>query len=99
MYLSSNTAFLLFLVVRYMMLTILIWFISSLYGCANGLSLPVAGEIALLLDGPRAATVTSRGVLKYVKMDRQRFERVLGPCREILKRNISQYNSFVSLSV
>lgn len=28
-----------------------------------------------------------------------RFERVLGPCADILKRNISQYNSFVSLSV
>ena len=28
-----------------------------------------------------------------------RFERVLGPCSDILKRNIQQYNSFVSLSV
>ncbi len=28
-----------------------------------------------------------------------RFERVLGPCSEILKRNITNYNSFVSLSV
>ena len=28
-----------------------------------------------------------------------RFERVLGPCSEILKRNIQQYNSYVSLSV
>ncbi|XP_067671089.1 cAMP-dependent protein kinase regulatory subunit isoform X1 [Haliotis asinina] len=57
------------------------------------------GEIALLLDRPRAATVVSRGPLKCVKMDRGRFERVLGPCADILKRNISQYNSFVSLSV
>ncbi|KAL4239998.1 cAMP-dependent protein kinase type I-alpha regulatory subunit [Mactra antiquata] len=57
------------------------------------------GEIALLLDRPRAATVISRGPLKCVKLDRSRFERVLGPCGDILKRNISQYNSYVSLSV
>merc|ERR1712158_167534 len=47
------------------------------------------GEIALLLDRPRAATVNCRGPLKCV----------LGPCSEILKRNIQQYNSYVSLSV
>ncbi|GFO23655.1 CAMP-dependent protein kinase type i-alpha regulatory subunit [Plakobranchus ocellatus] len=57
------------------------------------------GEIALILDRPRAATVVARGPLKCVKLDRARFERVLGPCSDILKRNISQYNSFVSLSV
>jgi len=57
------------------------------------------GEIALLLDRPRAATVNCRGPLKCVKLDRDRFERVLGPCSEILKRNIQQYNSYVSLSV
>merc|ERR1711872_72528 len=57
------------------------------------------GEIALMLDRPRAATVTAQGPLKCVKLDRARFERVLGPCSDILKRNIRQYNSFVSLSV
>merc|ERR1711872_669197 len=57
------------------------------------------GEIALMLDRPRAATVTAVGPLKCVKLDRGRFERVLGPCSEILKRNIQQYNSYVSLSV
>lgn len=30
------------------------------------------GEIALLLDRPRAATVITRGQLKCVKLDRQR---------------------------
>ncbi|KAB0371813.1 hypothetical protein FD755_016751, partial [Muntiacus reevesi] len=34
-----------------------------------------------------------------VKLDRPRFERVLGPCSDILKRNIQRYNSFVTLSV
>ncbi|KAF7407117.1 hypothetical protein HZH66_001654 [Vespula vulgaris] len=51
------------------------------------------GEIALLLDRPRAATVVARGPLKCVKLDRARFERVLGPCADILKRNITQYNN------
>uniref|UniRef100_A0AC34PWC3 Cyclic nucleotide-binding domain-containing protein n=1 Tax=Panagrolaimus sp. JU765 TaxID=591449 RepID=A0AC34PWC3_9BILA len=44
------------------------------------------GEIALLLDRPRAATVIAKTPLKCVKLDRARFERVMGPCREILKR-------------
>lgn len=57
------------------------------------------GEIALLLDRPRAATVVARSVLKCVKLDRSRFERVLGECSEILKRNIRAYNSYVQLSV
>ncbi|XP_047635308.1 cAMP-dependent protein kinase type I-beta regulatory subunit isoform X1 [Phacochoerus africanus] len=57
------------------------------------------GEIALLLNRPRAATVVARGPLKCVKLDRPRFERVLGPCSEILKRNIQRYNSFISLAV
>ncbi|XDB64732.1 hypothetical protein AB1E18_018038 [Capra hircus] len=57
------------------------------------------GEIALLLNRPRAATVVARGPLKCVKLDRPRFERVLGPCSEILKRNIRRYNSFISLTV
>jgi len=55
------------------------------------------GEIALMLDRPRAATVTAQGSLKCVKLDRARFERVLGPCSDILKRNIAQYNSFIKL--
>jgi cAMP-dependent protein kinase regulator len=57
------------------------------------------GEIALLLKRPRAATVKAEGTLKCVKLDRARFERVLGPCQEILKRNIEKYNSFVQLFV
>ena len=58
-----------------------------------------AGEIALVLNRPRAATVRAKGTLTCVKLDRQRFERVLGPCIDILKRNIQHYNSFVSLVV
>ncbi|UJR24582.1 hypothetical protein I4U23_005957 [Adineta vaga] len=57
------------------------------------------GEIALLFDRPRAATVKAKGLLKCVKMDRHRFERVLGPISDILKRNVAQYNSFINLAV
>jgi len=55
------------------------------------------GEIALLTNRPRAATIMAAkgaGPLKCVKMDRARFERVLGPCGDILKRNIDQYKSY-----
>ncbi|KAL8580945.1 hypothetical protein ACOMHN_017512 [Nucella lapillus] len=64
-------------------------------GCLN--TSDFFGEIALLLDRPRAATVVARGPLKCVKLDRGRFERVLGPCSDYLKRNIKQYNSYVAL--
>ena len=56
------------------------------------------GEIALILDRPRVATVRSVGKLDCVKLDRTRFERVLGPCKEILKSNIGNYDSYICLS-
>lgn len=53
------------------------------------------GEIALLNHSPRAATVTATGgPVKCVKLDRERFERVLGPCDAILRRNLDTYKSF-----
>lgn len=57
------------------------------------------GEIALLFNRPRAATVTAQGPLKCLKLDRDCFERLLGPCVDILKRNMENYNSLISLSV
>jgi hypothetical protein len=53
-----------------------------------------AGEIALLNHEPRKATVTAVGDLKCAKLDRGRFERVLGPCEAILRRNIEHYKKF-----
>jgi hypothetical protein len=41
--------------------------------------------------------VIAKGTFKCVKMDRARFERVLGPIQEILKRNIPRYNSVIRL--
>lgn len=55
------------------------------------------GEIALLCNRARVATVIAKGVLQCVKIDRQRFERVLGPIRTILQRNIPRYNSIIAL--
>lgn len=55
------------------------------------------GEIALMLERPRAATVVAVGRLKCARLDRPRFERVLGPCADILKRNITLYNSYIAL--
>ena len=57
------------------------------------------GEIALLFNRPRAATVRASGTLKCVKLDRARFERLLGNLEHILKRNMEHYNSLITLSV
>ena len=56
-----------------------------------------SGEIALILNRPRAATVVANGKLECVKVDRSRFERILGPCQDILKRNMDQYQSVIQL--
>lgn len=52
------------------------------------------GEIALIFSQPRAATVQAITALKCVKLDRARFERVLGPCSDILKRNLDSYKNY-----
>lgn len=54
------------------------------------------GELALLeVDGKRHATVTAVTDCKLAKLDRERFERVLGPCTTILQRNADNYKAFV----
>jgi len=57
------------------------------------------GEIALLTDRPRAATVIAVSPLKCVKMDRERFNRVLGPCEDILRRNMEEYNAYMAKQI
>uniref|UniRef100_A0A672JGP8 cAMP-dependent protein kinase type II-alpha regulatory subunit n=1 Tax=Salarias fasciatus TaxID=181472 RepID=A0A672JGP8_SALFA len=49
------------------------------------------GELALVTNKPRAASVYAVGETKLLVIDIQAFERLLGPCMDIMKRNISQY--------
>lgn len=49
------------------------------------------GELALVTHKPRAATAYSVGNTKCAVLDVQAFERLLGPCMDLMKRNIDQY--------
>ncbi|XP_048190805.1 cAMP-dependent protein kinase type II-alpha regulatory subunit [Perognathus longimembris pacificus] len=49
------------------------------------------GELALVTNKPRAASAYAIGDVKCLVMDVQAFERLLGPCMDIMKRNISHY--------
>ncbi|KAG7455942.1 hypothetical protein MATL_G00246520 [Megalops atlanticus] len=49
------------------------------------------GELALVTNKPRAASAYAVGDVKCLVMDIQAFERLLGPCMDIMKRNIANY--------
>lgn len=49
------------------------------------------GELALVTHKPRAATVKAEGDVRVAFLDVNAFERLLGPCMEIMKRNIDDY--------
>jgi len=49
------------------------------------------GELALLDDRPRAATVVAKGELKCAVLTREAFNRILGPYEEVLRRNTQRY--------
>lgn len=49
------------------------------------------GELALVTHKPRAASAYAVGVTKLAVLDVQAFERLLGPCMDIMKRSISDY--------
>lgn len=51
------------------------------------------GELALVTKKARAATVCAIGDVKVAFLDVDAFERLLGPCMEIIKRNIEDYES------
>eukprot|EP00033_Pygsuia_biforma_P000633 GCRY01000747.1.p1 GENE.GCRY01000747.1~~GCRY01000747.1.p1 ORF type:complete len:300 (+),score=25.08 GCRY01000747.1:111-1010(+) len=56
------------------------------------------GEIALLTDSPRRATVeVESDFLKAIKLSRDRFNRLLGPCEEVLRRNMDLYKTYMSI--
>ncbi|KAH8269468.1 hypothetical protein KR018_003863 [Drosophila ironensis] len=52
------------------------------------------GELALVTHRPRAASVyATGGNVKLAFLDVRAFERLLGPCMDIMKRNIDDYES------
>ena len=50
------------------------------------------GELALMQNTPRAATIVAGKYCKLVKLDRTSFGRLLGPCSQIFKENMKLYN-------
>ncbi|BFZ08152.1 hypothetical protein BsWGS_11191 [Bradybaena similaris] len=51
------------------------------------------GELALVTRKPRAASVYAVGETKVAVLDVHAFERLMGPCMDIMKRNIHNYES------
>ncbi|XP_076247359.1 cAMP-dependent protein kinase type II regulatory subunit isoform X2 [Calliopsis andreniformis] len=49
------------------------------------------GELALVTHKPRAASAYAVGNVKLAFLDVEAFERLLGPCMELMKRNIDDY--------
>lgn len=49
------------------------------------------GELALVTQKPRAASVYALGNVKLAFLDVHAFERLLGPCMDIMRRNIEDY--------
>ncbi|CAG5118008.1 unnamed protein product [Candidula unifasciata] len=54
------------------------------------------GELALIENKPRTASVYAVGRVKVAFLERDCFERLLGPCVEIMKRNSQNYTMSVS---
>ncbi len=55
-----------------------------------------AGEIALLEHEPRRATVTAGTAesLLCLRLGRDKFERLLGPCADLLRRHMGDYHPY-----
>jgi cAMP-dependent protein kinase regulator len=52
------------------------------------------GELALLRNAPRAASVMAVTDCKVLTLDRPAFKRLLGPLEDILKRNSEAYEKY-----
>lgn len=55
------------------------------------------GELALIHDAPRAATVAAVGPVKCVSLDAKAFTRLLGSLMDLLKRNMETYAKYEDL--
>lgn len=53
------------------------------------------GELALLRNEPRAASIIAKTDLVVMKLDRNSFKRLIGPLDDILKRNLENYTNYV----
>lgn len=53
------------------------------------------GELSLLKDTPRAASIVADGNCTVAFIDRPAFKRLFGPLEEILKRNSKRYDEYV----
>jgi len=53
------------------------------------------GELSLIRDQPRAASIVTKTKLKVASIDRNAFKRILGPLEDILKRNAEKYKKFI----
>eukprot|EP01052_Picozoa_sp_SAG31_P022439 SAG31_NODE_1785_length_7278_cov_4.205321_11_plen_178_part_00 len=49
------------------------------------------GELALMTNKPRAATVAAKGECTCLRLDRQSFERLVGRCEDVLQRQALKY--------
>ena len=55
------------------------------------------GERALVTREPRQATAVAEGDVLLMELDVATFERFLGPCLEIMKKNMDTYRDQVHL--
>jgi len=53
------------------------------------------GELGLINHAPRQATVSAREDVKVAFLDALAFERLLGPCMEVLKRDTENYKEML----
>ncbi|KAK7116699.1 cAMP-dependent protein kinase type II regulatory subunit-like [Littorina saxatilis] len=54
------------------------------------------GELALIENKPRSANVIADGKVKVAFLQRESFERLLGPCLDLMKRNSDVYKSYAN---
>ena len=52
------------------------------------------GELALLRDEPRAASVIAKTDCRLITLDRLAFKRLLGPLEKLLQRNSEMYQKY-----